>query len=161
MLLNLCFSYVYILKAHVLNIIWQKWCYMEWAVKQKICILKVHIKIQMCFWKVIIIILLHYDFCILKKSKIKNLEIYFRKQMNIPLYYFFLAEDNWQVLNLLNDCILSSFKKFRMECDSITFLFGYYLGGKNHQTHVHRVKICLVSIRCSYGYNYMCVIVNV
>lgn len=81
--------------------------------------------------------------------------------MKIPVYYFFLAEDNWQVLNLLNYSFLRSLKKFRIECDSVTFLFCILFWGKNRQTRVHRIKICLFIIRCSYCYYNIWIIINV
>lgn len=66
--------------------------------------------------------------CILEVSWIKNLEIYFKKQVIIAVYYFSLAEDNWCTLDPLNCAIVSSFNKFGIEYDSVSFIFAYYVG---------------------------------
>lgn len=83
-------------------------------------------------------------FCILERSWIKNLKIDFKKQMNIPVYYFSLAEDSWCVLDPLNCAIVSSFNKFRMEYDSVTFIFAYYFGEKIIKAmYIEQQYVCL------------------
>lgn len=99
--------------------------------------------------------LLH--FVEVKDKEFRNL---LQKTNENSCVYFFMAEENWQVFNLLNYSFLRSFKKFRIECDSVTFFFCLLFRGENHQTHVNRIKMFLFTIRCSYGYNNIWVIIN-